>query len=221
MVRIDDDLDNLPAGKRLERLRSLIAQREQELKQLAAKKDALAVEQVKKGKDLEVARRGVQDALEELSLESEAADESEDDDEDVVVESAESSDATGSIDDLLGSPSPVVDASPVGMPYASLDGLAVPKSLYELSDYNLYGDLRRLEQKAYLTSEEQHRIASIRQQASALTAAYESSAVSTIDEKSGNYISRVEQVLQRLDKKSRDLTGDLYDLSSRPDQMYK
>lgn len=194
MVVIQTDLKNLPPKERLEALREIEARRKQELERLQKEKEA----------ELRKTHEELEDAIDELSLE----------DERHVEE--EHKRKAASLDEAVAGVEVARERVPNVTYESPLEGL-VPRNLYELSDYNLYGELRRIEQKGYLTAEEERRVAQIRDQASALTDAYSSAEVRRHDEASANYISRTTDVLKRLDQRLHNAGSDAYDSSRRQD----
>ena len=194
MVKTDTSIEDLPPAERIKRLQELRQQREEELKK--------AEEELKRlHEEREQSLRETDDLLgesfEELALEEEEAHKQQ----------------SSSLEETVASEQDVPE--PQGVVYASPLERLMPSTLYELSDYNLYGELRRLEEKGYLTSDEQRRITDLQRQASAITESYDSSSRRAVDEHRGNYLSRTENVLQRLDQKAHDLQHGLYDLDHK------
>ncbi|MFP4524013.1 MAG: hypothetical protein ACLFO2_01675 [Candidatus Woesearchaeota archaeon] len=192
----DLDLEDLPPAERVKALRELRAQKRQELEDFRKEKED----------ELKVLESRLEDARAELEEEGAEAQEQED-----VGEDDEGSAGTpASLEEA------VAEAPPQPQGQVSY-GIPLPGSLEELSDYNLYSELSHLEEKGYLTSEEQRRVAELRGRASDITDAYSSERRDEVDRQRGNYLSRTEQVLQRLDRKLHDLTDGLYDPSRRDD----
>ncbi|MBW2983381.1 hypothetical protein KY327_03680 [Candidatus Woesearchaeota archaeon] len=192
----DLDLEDLPPSERVKALRELRAQKRKELEDFRREKED----------ELKALESRLEDAREDIEEEDAEVREQEvaEDDEEV------SSEAPASLEEA------VAEAPPQPQGQVSY-GIPLPGSLEELSDYNLYSELSRLEGKGYLTSEEQRRVADLRGRASDITDAYSSERHDEVDRQRGNYLSRTEQVLQRLDKKLHDLTDGLYDPSRRDD----
>jgi hypothetical protein len=195
MVVTNTDLKNLPPKERLEALRVLEAKRKQELEALQQEKE----------QELRKTHEELEDAIDELSLEDERH-----------VEDEERKKKAASLDEAVAGEEAGREHVPNVTYESPLEGL-VPRSLYELSDYNLYGELRRIEQKGYMTPEEQRRVAQIRGQAEAITEAYSPADVHRHDEASANYISRTADVLRRLDQRLHSVGSDAYDSSRRQD----
>mgnify|MGYP006290826201 CR=1 FL=1 len=189
MVLMGEELDNLPPKERLAALKKLQAQKREELKELQAQKEA----------EIRKAQENLEETLDELSM----ADELHADQEERRK--------LDSIDEALTDAQEVPDG--VAVPLEEM----VPRDLYGLSDYNLYGELSRLERKGYMTPEEAQRVATIRSQADALTQAYSSGAVQRHDQATGNYVSRTTELLKRLDQKRHSASNDVYDTSRRQD----
>lgn len=196
MVKTEADLDNLPPAERVKRLKELQERKREELKKEEEESRKL---RLRKMEELRETQSRLERSVEELELEEGKAQEDERRDHDPSLEE--------SLEE-------VPSQEPVPAP--SLEGL-MPSSLYELSDYNLYGELSRMEKKGYLTPDEQRRVADLQRQASSITDAYSQKDVSAHDRQRGNYLSRTEQVLKRLERRSHDLQDGLYDLDRRPD----
>ena len=192
----DLDLEDLPPSERVKALRELRAQKRKELEDFRKEKED----------ELKVLESRLEDAQTELEGEGVEAQEQEGSDEDEVG----SSGAPASLEEA------VAEAPPQPRGQVSY-GIPLPGSLEELSDYNLYSELSRLEGKGYLTSEEQRRVAELRGRASDITDAYSSERRDEVDRQRGNYLSRTEHVLRRLDRKLHDLTDGLYDPSRGDD----
>ena len=194
MVVMGDELKNLPPKERLEAIKRLQEQKTEELKKFQNEKEH----------ELKKAQEEFEDALDELSETDEKN-----------AERLEEKKPLASIDEAVAGDVPTqgVQGPHYEVPLEEL----VPKDLYGLSDYNLYGELARIEQKGYMTPEEQSRVAQIRNQASAITEAYSSSDIRQHDETSGNYMSRTTSLLKRLDDKHHNTQNNIYDTSTRND----
>ena len=201
MVITEANLDALPPAERIKRIRELQQQKQEELKK--GEEDLKRLQQ-EKMRELRDAQSKLEESVDELELEDEKSQEERSESlEEVLVEQP------------MNAPDDVA-------PGSSLERL-MPSTLYELSDYNLYGELRRIERKGYMTSDEQRRVSELQRQADTITDAYSVADMNSVDRRRGNFLSRTEEVLKRLDKKMHDVQGNLYDLDERPDHhaVYK
>ena len=200
MVVTDGDLEDLPPAERVKALRELRDQKRKELEDVRKRKE----------EEIRETESRLEDSLEELEREeAEVAEAALDEDEGGEEQEAEGS----SPESLEGAVAGASGETPAQLVY----GIPMPGSLEELSDYNLYSEVRRLEDKTYLTSEEQRRIAELRGRAADITEAYSTEQREEVDRQRGNYLSRTEQALRRLNERLHDVSGATYDLNRRDD----
>jgi hypothetical protein len=198
MVITKEDIDQLPPAERVKRLRALRMQKRKELDDL----------QQQKNEELAQAESDLEKSIEELSLEDEAA-----------VESAATKSQQALESSLLEVASRQVSGAVV---YGeALDDL-MPRSILDLADSGLYREVKRIEEKGYVTPEEQRRLAQLQSQASAITSSYSARERRVVDDLQQNYLSRTEEVLKRLDNKLHDLSAGLYNPNKRDlDAVYQ
>jgi hypothetical protein len=194
MVKTDTSIEDLPPAERIKKLQELRQRREEELRK--GEEDFRRLQEERE-RSLRETDDLLGESFDDLALEEEEA----------------AKQQSSSLEAVVASERGVPE--PRGVVYESPLERLMPSTLYELSDYNLYGELRRIEEKGYLTSDEQRRLSELQRQASAITESYDSSSVRTVDEHRGNYLSRTENVLQRLDQKAHDLQHGLYDLDHK------
>lgn len=202
MVITEANLDQIPPAERIKKIKELQQQKHEELKKGEVELKKLQQEKMRELRD---AQNKLEESVDELELEKEKSRK-----EKII-----------SLEETVAAEQP--EHAPNNVTYESSLEKLMPSNLHELSDYNLYGELKRIEQKGYLTPDEQRRVSHLHQQANTITNAYSSNDVNTIDRQRGNYLSRTEEVLKRLDKKMHDLQDGMYDLDARPDHhaVYK
>ncbi|MBD3209053.1 hypothetical protein GF367_01385 [Candidatus Woesearchaeota archaeon] len=191
MVNTEADIKHLPPAERVKRLKELQMRRRQELERLRQEKE----------EELQRTKQQLDESMEELELEGERAYEEQ---------------SAASLEEAVGDEAP--EETPEHVTYGSLLERLMPNNLYELSDYNLYNELRSIEEKGYMTSEEQRRVAELREQTDTITEGYSSQELSRVDQERGNYLARTEEVLKRLDQRMHDVQDGLYDLDRRDDR---
>lgn len=189
-MALDTSLEGLSPAEKIKKIEELQKEAKEEL---ASSEEAFEQEKKEKLAALEKAE-------EELAQAKQALHEQE---EKEVIEQEE----VASLDTLLAAV-PLVD-----------EGLEkeLPASLYEFTDYNLYGELSNLEKKGYMTLDEQRRVASLRSQVASISSSYSSDQRNALDRNRGNYLSRTEKVLEKLNSKLHDLQDGMYNLDERPD----
>ncbi|MBN1274885.1 hypothetical protein JXA12_01150 [Candidatus Woesearchaeota archaeon] len=206
MVITEADLENMAPAERIKALRRLQMEKRKELEEL----------QEQKSKEIAEVQSRLERSLEDLELEEERVRE----EEGSRRQQRENRPLEESVAEAPVSETPGQGAGPAT--YGSALERLMPGNLQDLSDYNLYGELRSLEEKGYLTPDEQRRVADLQRQAEGITAAYSRRDRDRVDEQRGHYLSRTENVLKRLQDKMHDLSGGLYDLNKRDhDAVYQ
>ena len=187
MVILTDDIENLPPAERVKKLRELKERKEEEKKRLLDEKE----------RELQDASSKLEESIRELVSE----------DEEHALRQEEHPPAGESLEASVGEEPEHKDVKNIS--YTALEGL-MPANLYELSDYNLYNELKHIEEKGYMTPAEQRRVAELSTQAASITQSYAASDVHSHDQQSGFYLSRTESVLKDLNKQMHDLNDGLY-----------
>jgi len=87
----------------------------------------------------------------------------------------------------------------------------IPETFQEFTDYNVYNELRAMEDsienRGYATNLEQERIQELQEQGNGLRQSYDNSHITNLDSMRNNYMSRTENVLERLDARLHDLNA--------------
>jgi len=182
--------DSLSAQKKVELLKKLEEEKKKELEELKKK-------QAEEERELEEARSRLEESMEELEDETEAlAGQAEEEHKKRLEEEI------NSIDDIAEQQPEKVPTA--GLSYDGLDRLWA-NNLYELTDYNAYNELKRLEEKDYLSIQEQERLQEFQNQLGSIQDSYSQDHINNLDDLRGGYISRTENILQRLNDKMHNL----------------
>lgn len=184
--------DNITPQKKIELLKKLKEEKKKELEKLKK-------QQVEEEQELEDARKRLEESIEELHDETDYLSEEAEEERQRRKEEAEQVD---SIDELASQ----TPQNEVGehISYDILDRLKAD-NLYELTNYNTYNELKRLEEKPYLTNEEQEQVLAFQNQMGNIQDSYSQDQISNLDQLRGGYISRTENILKKIHNKMHDL----------------
>lgn len=182
--------DKLSPQKRIQLLKEFEEEKKKELEKLKK-------QQEKEEQELKETRNRLEDSIEALEEETEFLSEQAEEEH-----KKEEEKEVRSIDELAVQAPHAEIAEHIS--YDGLDKLKA-ESLYELTDYNTYNELKRLEGKAYLSREEQDRLQTFQSQLNTLQDSYSQDQITNLDQLRGGYISRTENILQKLHEKMHDL----------------
>lgn len=180
MVQTNENFENLPPEKRVEYLKELKAKKQEELEELMRQKE----------EELQSANAELVKSEEDLIEEDEHREKEDQEALEHLVEDAPES-----------HPDNITYESPLER---------IPAGIYEFTNYNIYHEVKNindnLAHRGYITADEQRRLTQIRQQRNALQDAYTPSQLQDADKSRGNYLSRVVDVLNQLDKEKHDVS---------------
>lgn len=180
MVRTDDDIENMPPEERIKYLKELKAKKQEELEELMRQKE----------EELQEANAELIKSEDDLIEEDEHREKEDQEALENLVEDA---------------PDTHLDNTTYESPLER-----IPASLYEFTDYNVYHEVKsindNLANRGYITADEERRLREIRQQSNVLQDAYTPRQLQDADKSRGNYLSRVVDVLNQLDKEKHDVS---------------
>jgi len=198
MVRTDPSLDNLPPEERIKALKKLQEKKKKELEKLLKEKE----------EELRRTQQEIEESIKEL-YEEEEQHFREEEQKRRTEEQTDEEQEERTLEETIEEENPE-EQTPRQLIYESpLERIRPPTNIYELSDYNLYNEIRRIEQnireKGYITPEEQQLLVQVKEQHTRIRDAYTPQQLTTIDEQRGHYLTRTEDVLKRIDQQLHDL----------------
>ncbi len=202
MVITSNDIDNVPPKERIKLLKKNREIKKKELERLMREKEE---ELREKEKELRETERSLEEAKEDI-IEEVALMELE------QLELSPDSPSTGAdLEETISKEK--IDPIPKGtISYgATLDSLNAPKSIYDLTSNEVYDEVKRIEQKGYITSSEQHWLNEVKGQLSSVQERYSQQEINRIDNMYKS-IPRIESVLKRID-------DQLYNLNKMGDSL--